>query len=402
MSNSPREGHALFGPFQFDLGSRELRKNGVRLPLEDKPAQLLSALLSQPGLVVSREQLQKLLWPNGVHVDYQHGLNKSINKLRLVLGDDRAKPRYIETLSRRGYRFVGLVEIVCKAGPAPATTSVLEIRSQSGRRENAPQPVVSPQHGDRLDSDAGRVAIASNRRVIVGSLIAAFLGLLFLAAGGRFFGPKSLISSVDGRTTDIKSIVIENDGALDPLNGGFKLHPIGEYEVEVLLNSSHKGWDRLRLTSKDQTYYYRTLTSAEKAFALSHDWKLICTCALEQGALSTNVDFGPGLSRFDMDLLREGDKYYVALSKQISPTMEWQQKIEFSGVEDIDHPHTFELRYDHSSQKAELWVDGHRTASGYAGHTQFVEDRGVIFGAFSYSSPKPAIGVFRSVRFEAH
>jgi Tol biopolymer transport system component/DNA-binding winged helix-turn-helix (wHTH) protein len=111
MSNRSQERQAHFGPFQFDLVSRELKKNGVRLPLEDKPAQVLSALVSRPGLVVSREELRNLLWPNGVHVDYQHGLNKSINKLRFVLGDDSSKPRYIETLSRRGYRFIAKVEV---------------------------------------------------------------------------------------------------------------------------------------------------------------------------------------------------------------------------------------------------------------------------------------------------
>jgi DNA-binding winged helix-turn-helix (wHTH) protein/tetratricopeptide (TPR) repeat protein len=103
---------AVFGAFHFDLYSVELKKNGVKLRLEDKPAQLLRVLIEHCGELVSRQELQKLLWPNGVHVDFEHGLNKSINKLRGALGDDAETPKYIETLSRRGYRFVAPLELL--------------------------------------------------------------------------------------------------------------------------------------------------------------------------------------------------------------------------------------------------------------------------------------------------
>jgi hypothetical protein len=176
----------------------------------------------------------------------------------------------------------------------------------------------------------------------------------------------------------------------------------GQYETKVVRNSSKHGFDRLEIISNDQAYYYRSLTAAEKKFALSHDWNLTCVCALEQGQLSTNVDFGPGLRRFDIELLREGDKYYVALTKQISPEMTWDQQVEFPGVGDIDHPHTYELRYDHSVQTAALWIDGQLIASGYRGHTQFLEDRGLMFGSYSYLSNEKGIGVFRVARLEAH
>ena len=79
---------AVFGPFRLDLSTRELSKNGLTLPLEEQPAQVLSFLIERAGVLVSRDDLRQLLWPNGVHVDYEHGVNKSINKLRTVLGDD--------------------------------------------------------------------------------------------------------------------------------------------------------------------------------------------------------------------------------------------------------------------------------------------------------------------------
>jgi len=101
---------AAFGLFRFDLSSKELRKNGIRLRLEEKPALVLHRLIQGAGLIVTRDELQRLLWPNGVHVDFHHGLHKAINRLRAVLGDDRGEPRYIETLNRRGYRFIAQVE----------------------------------------------------------------------------------------------------------------------------------------------------------------------------------------------------------------------------------------------------------------------------------------------------
>src|SRR5215467_6606752 len=103
---------AVFGAFCFDLESGQLKKKGVRLRLEDKPAQVLRVLVEHRGELVSREALQKVLWPNGVHLDFEHGLNKSINKLRDALGDDADVPKYIETLHKRGYRFVGHLEFL--------------------------------------------------------------------------------------------------------------------------------------------------------------------------------------------------------------------------------------------------------------------------------------------------
>jgi eukaryotic-like serine/threonine-protein kinase len=111
-STERRREAAVFGAFYFDLHSGELKKNGAKLRLEHKPARLLRALIEHHGEMVTREELQKVLWPNGVHLDFEHGLNKSINKLRGALGDDAEAPKYIETLSRRGYRFVAPLQLL--------------------------------------------------------------------------------------------------------------------------------------------------------------------------------------------------------------------------------------------------------------------------------------------------
>jgi len=98
-----------FGPFELARDAGELRKNGIRLKLQDQPFQILCTLLDHPSELVSREQLCQQLWPDGTFVDFEHGLNTAIRKLRDVLSDDADTPRYIETVPRKGYRFIAAV-----------------------------------------------------------------------------------------------------------------------------------------------------------------------------------------------------------------------------------------------------------------------------------------------------
>src|SRR5215471_11486096 len=98
-----------FATFEVDLHAQELRKAGLRLKLSGQPFQVLAVLLEQPGIVVTREELQKRLWPD-TFVDVDHNLNTAINKIREALGDSSENPRFVETLPRRGYRFIAYVE----------------------------------------------------------------------------------------------------------------------------------------------------------------------------------------------------------------------------------------------------------------------------------------------------
>lgn len=95
-----------FGVFELDLRAGELRKHGLRVRLQEQPFQVLAMLVEHPGEVVAREELQKKLWPADTFVDFDHGLNKAINKLREALGDSADSPRFVETVARRGYRFL--------------------------------------------------------------------------------------------------------------------------------------------------------------------------------------------------------------------------------------------------------------------------------------------------------
>src|ERR1700719_2846729 len=101
---------ALFGPYAVDLRSGELRKYGIRVKMGEQPFQILLMLLERPGEMVTREQLRAKLWTDDTFVDFDHGLNSAIQRLRDCLSDSAGKPRWIETLPRRGYRFVGQVE----------------------------------------------------------------------------------------------------------------------------------------------------------------------------------------------------------------------------------------------------------------------------------------------------
>jgi len=118
MDEQVHKGVVRFGVFEVNLRSGELRKHGLRLRLPGQPLKILTILLEQPGEVVTREQIQKSLWPDDTFVDFEHGLNSAIKKLRDTLGDSADQPRYIETVPRRGYRFIAPVAL---SEPAPAT-----------------------------------------------------------------------------------------------------------------------------------------------------------------------------------------------------------------------------------------------------------------------------------------
>ena len=107
-----------FGLFEADLESGELLRQGTNVRLQEQPFQILSLLLEKPGEVVTREELRARLWPADTFVDFDHGLNAAIKRLRDALGDSAENPRFIETLARRGYRFIAPVE--AKQQPTPA------------------------------------------------------------------------------------------------------------------------------------------------------------------------------------------------------------------------------------------------------------------------------------------
>jgi len=125
---------ARFGPFEVDFRAGELLKNGRRIRLQDQPLQVLAMLLERPGNVVTRDEFRQKLWPNDTFVNFDHGLNNAINRLRDALNDSAETPRFIETLPKRGYRFISQVE----SGAIPDSLAA---------REKSPGPSGNDQAG---------------------------------------------------------------------------------------------------------------------------------------------------------------------------------------------------------------------------------------------------------------
>ncbi len=172
---SNREARLLrFGVFEVDLAAGELRKNGARIRLQEQPFQVLTALLQNAGQVVTRDELREKIWPADTFVDFDHSLNTAVNKIRESLGDSASSPRFVETLARRGYRFIAPVDSVA------GTTLASE---QSNAQEH--------DHDNDLARLAAEVALHPNlhvpipRRGLVRALFALIqaMYLIFYVSG---------------------------------------------------------------------------------------------------------------------------------------------------------------------------------------------------------------------------
>jgi TolB-like protein/DNA-binding winged helix-turn-helix (wHTH) protein/Flp pilus assembly protein TadD len=156
-TDDEHRGRFCFGVFELDLRAGELRKRGLRIRLQEQPFQVLAMLVEQPGEVITREQLQKKLWPADTFVDFDHGLNKAINKIRDALNDSAETPRFVETVARRGYRFLAEVKAADSApvrGPELAAQP-LPVAEAADRRDLASN-LAKPKH--LLPSLAGKSA----------------------------------------------------------------------------------------------------------------------------------------------------------------------------------------------------------------------------------------------------
>ena len=157
-SPSPAQRTIRFGEFEADLASGELSRNGRKISLQDKPFRVLALLAQRPGELVTREELQRQLWPDDTFVDFEHGLNTAVKKLRQALDDSVESPRYVETLARRGYRLIA-------PAPSPAAPA---------------SPLLEPAAGARSMPSAGRESRYRRHQgffLVASVLIAAGVGV---------------------------------------------------------------------------------------------------------------------------------------------------------------------------------------------------------------------------------
>jgi DNA-binding winged helix-turn-helix (wHTH) protein len=173
-----------FGPYELDLSSAELRKGHLRIRLQDQPFQILLVLLEQPGKVVSRQEIRKKLWPNNTVVEFDHSINAAVKRLRDVLRDSPEKPRYIETLARRGYRFIGHVEAAAPVpSKLPADHVVPSLALPTAPGDNGSRAItggpLSQKQGDAAPRRVARL------RVLIPVFLSALL--LTLIAGAWYY-----------------------------------------------------------------------------------------------------------------------------------------------------------------------------------------------------------------------
>jgi TolB-like protein/DNA-binding winged helix-turn-helix (wHTH) protein/Flp pilus assembly protein TadD len=187
MSGAPQNEakRYCFGPFDLDTHSGELRKYGTKLKLGGQPIQILIHLLERPGELVTREQLRERLWPADTFVDFDHGLNSAIKRLRQTLLDDADRPRYIETVPRRGYRFISNVEVAggskdtARIGaPPPVAASAAATAAEAG----CGRPDDEPGAKAATDGEIGqrrRTPLMRHWLVLAGIAVAALLALVY-------------------------------------------------------------------------------------------------------------------------------------------------------------------------------------------------------------------------------
>src|SRR5437879_3497946 len=212
-----RARRVCFGAFEADLRSGELRKHGRRIKIQDQPLQVLALLLEHLGDLVTREELRQKLWPADTFIDFDVGLNSAIKRLRDALGDSAESPRFVETLPRRGYRFIAPVEEVlagiggreAQRTPAPGSVTPGGASISTEPRAAAPSPCQPELEKDRTKTTCVRYPL-----LLGGTAAAILLALLFgLNAGElreRLLGKASAGGAAAGRIRSLAVLPLEN------------------------------------------------------------------------------------------------------------------------------------------------------------------------------------------------
>src|SRR5262245_16124503 len=223
-ATTPRR-NLCFGSFEVDLESGELRRQGVKIKLQDQPFRLLALLLERAGEVVTREELRDELWPADTFVDFDHSLNTAVRKLREALGDSAETPRFVETLARRGYRFMAPV---AEQGPTaqPAPSADVEVA--------APSPPLTTRWPPFA------------RRVVVIAAVLSSAALVAYWVGGR---PRARPQPARLTLAVLPFDNLSGDADQEYLSDGLT--------EEMITQLARLQPDRLRVTARSSTWKYK-------------------------------------------------------------------------------------------------------------------------------------------------
>jgi TolB-like protein/DNA-binding winged helix-turn-helix (wHTH) protein/Tfp pilus assembly protein PilF len=209
MNNSTLPAISLrFGAYEFDLRSGELRKHGIRIKLQEQPSQILAILLEHRGEMVTREQLQHRLWPSDTFVDFDHSLNTAVMRLREVLNDSSENPRFIETLPRRGYRFLAPVEEKPASVNEPTPVQTGEVGAS--QTADAKVDLASPPLLPAFPAFAAKPEKRVQRLRLVTVTLSIFAIVLAGAFAFRYLKRSSLATAPSGRLTSLVVLPFEN------------------------------------------------------------------------------------------------------------------------------------------------------------------------------------------------
>ncbi len=196
MADVSQIGRFRFGVFEVEPSTGELRRRGLRVKLHAQPLQVLLMLVERPGEIVTREEICRVLWPEGTFVDYEHSVNSAVNRLREALGDKAANPRFVETLARRGYRFVAPVDRIEAGEPAVAPTPAVPVETSPAR---------SP--GGAL---ATREELPKSSHAVVQTLF-VLLQVMYLAF---YVGALTNLAEIDGFLSSLPFATVLFDGMI--------------------------------------------------------------------------------------------------------------------------------------------------------------------------------------------
>jgi eukaryotic-like serine/threonine-protein kinase len=241
-----------FGVFELDPGSKQLSKLGRKLKLQEQPFLLLSLLLEHPGELISREKLREALWPADTFVDFDHSLNAAVAKLRQALGDSASNPRFIETVSKGGYRFIAPVEYMeipdANSGNIARSFAPFQPVEAQGESSNAPGEQQNGLTAARARASHSRMAMASSRTAVASAVAAAVIGAATLLAW-RLASPPAEHRELVKLTSD----------------PGLTMGPAVSPDGKLLAYASDRGG------SGNLNIWIQQFGRAEKAVQLTHD-----------------------------------------------------------------------------------------------------------------------------------